>query len=114
MSRKLSLTNMIYNIVATVMYLISVPTIFVGAFAGAADGTAAVFYLIAVAGLVLAIVNLMKDKKENYRITSSVLAIVGHGLFLLGAILFVPALTLTIIASIFYGIDFSRKSKLNS
>lgn len=112
MKKGLSLGNMIYNIFTSIIYLISVPTIFVSAFSdGNAKDTADGILFIALVGLVLAIINLVVDRKNSFPIKSSVIAIVGHSIYLgFGAIMFLPALVLTIIASVFYGIDVKNKS----
>lgn len=112
MKKGLTIGSMIYNIFASVMYLISIPTIFIGAFAsetGAADA-ANTFTFFAFVGLILAIINLIADKKVKIGLRASVVAIVGHSLMLLGAILSLPAVVLTILAAVFYGLDIKKKS----
>lgn len=115
MNRKLSLTGMVVNTVMSVLYLVAVPTIIAGAFesTNGAENSADGFLFLALISLILAIVTLVKDKKIGFRIVSSVLAIVGHSIYLLfGAVIFLPAMVLTIISAVFYGIDSSKKKEL--
>lgn len=115
MKKGLTIGSMVYNIFMSVVYLFSVPTIIAGAFEsenGAVNNATGIIVL-AVVGIILAIVNLVSDKKVGIGIKASVLALIGHSLYaLFGALLFIPALVLTIIASVFYGTDISKKNKL--
>ena len=106
---------MVVNTVMSVLYLVAVPTIIAGAFESpnGAENSADGFLFLALISLILAIVTLVKDKKIGFRIVSSVLAIVGHSIYLLfGAVIFLPAMVLTIISAVFYGIDSSKKKEL--
>lgn len=112
MNKKITLINLIFNVVAVILYLISIPTIFMGAVAGSADIIAVLFYLFSAIGVILAVVNLIKDKQVNFRITSSILAIVGNGLFLLGAIFFIPATIVLVVTVGFYISDIIKKQNI--
>ena len=100
----------IFDIVASVFYLVGP---FMGfsvamseAFDGAAPGSSSAFgsfaLCFALVGLILHIVALVKSKKVNISLTGNILGIIAHAIvFVLGLLFAFPAMVLSILSAVF-------------
>ena len=100
----------IFDIVASVFYLVGP---FMGfsvaiseAFDGAAPGSSSAFgsfaLCFALVGLILHIVALVKSKKVNISLTGNILGIIAHAIVLVLGLLFAfPAMVLSILSAVF-------------
>ena len=100
----------IFDIVASVFYLVGP---FMGfsvamseAFDGVAPGSSSAFgsfaLCFALVGLILHIVALVKSKKVNISLTGNILGIIAHAIvFVLGLLFAFPAMVLSILSAVF-------------
>ena len=108
---KRSLIGMVLNIIASLFYSVSLQVIIAEVFQNGTSGYSILFLLYAAFTLGFSVYTLLEDKKEGLNFKSSILAIIGNAIYLIGGAQYcLSALVLTIIASVFYGID-NDKSK---
>lgn len=94
----------IFDIVAAVIYFLSIGLIFISAFSsdGDAQSTSTTLLIFALIGLVLHIVGTFQSRKKHMNLTGHILGIIGHGIYcFIGAIASIPAMVLIILACIF-------------
>ncbi|MBS4174209.1 transporter [Bacillus sp. FJAT-49736] len=111
MKRKLKINVLagIFDIINAFMIMISWGVVLFAAVGEAAangsghvtGGVAAVFYVIAIIGLILHIVGLVQSKKARISIVGHILGIIGCGCFVITMALAFPAFVLVVLAAIF-------------
>ncbi|GKQ42956.1 hypothetical protein RD055328_08790 [Companilactobacillus sp. RD055328] len=113
MKLKINMWTAIDDIVNTILFFFSWFLIMGAAFSGDssnADSMATFLLFMAIIGLVLNIISLVRSKKVNISIVGPILGIIGNGIYLLGAWAAFPAIVLLIIACVF---SFRQKSVEN-
>lgn len=79
-----------------------------------ADGMASFLLIMALIGLALNIISLIRSRKANISIVGPILGIIGNGVYLLGAWAAFPAIVLLIIACVFSFMQRPAKSNTDS
>lgn len=99
---KINMWTAIDDIINIVLFASSWFLIFGAAFGGGdSDSTADFLLFMALIGLVLNIISLVRSRKVNISIVGPILGIIGNGVYLFGAWAAFPAMVLLIIACVF-------------
>ncbi|TYC48111.1 hypothetical protein ESZ50_10080 [Weissella muntiaci] len=103
LNRAAGIFDIINAVVFTISFFVIVLTAVSDAIShGNNTGTATLFfYGMALLGLLLHILGLLKSRKAGFKITGHILGIIGNGIFFLSAIMAIPATILLIVASVF-------------
>lgn len=104
---KINIWTGIVGIINCILFAFSWPVIFSTAasdtFAGTnlTDGTGFFFYAMAIVGIILNIIALIKSRKNNISIVGPILGLIGNVLFLLTAAMALPAIIVLIVGTVF-------------